>query len=139
MFLLIDSSKFRKTSIMTAGLVKAEGDKTLYCWCCWQLGHAKFFFLQSKSKPIPRIIQSKSQLFMLTIQQRRLVTFTKVVEMFPLWAEQSRSGKLLRSPSKKTPSFQKEKTVRGKVWRLSEEQDFDVIWPNFGITNSTRS
>ena len=40
-FLLVDSSKFRKAPVATVGLAEAEMDKTLYCWSCGQAGHTK--------------------------------------------------------------------------------------------------
>ena len=33
-FLLVDSSKFWKSPITTAGLAETKVDKTMYCWSC---------------------------------------------------------------------------------------------------------
>ena len=43
--LLVDSSKFQKAPVATAGLAEAEMEKTLYCWSCGQAGHAKRNYL----------------------------------------------------------------------------------------------
>ena len=39
--LLVDSNKSRKTLVATARLAEAMVDKTLYCWSCEQVDHAK--------------------------------------------------------------------------------------------------
>jgi hypothetical protein len=40
-FLLVDSSKFRKAAVAVAGLAETEVDKTLYYWSWRRACHAK--------------------------------------------------------------------------------------------------
>lgn len=91
--LLEDSSKFRKTSVMTTWLAEAEGDTTLLFGFVDSRAILRRIVFQAKNMPTTQIIRSESQLFLLTIQRRRLVNIYQRI-----W---NCGGKLLRSPSKK--------------------------------------
>lgn len=61
-FLLVVSSKFRKTPIAATRLVEMEMDNTSYCWSCIDLGHTKKD-CPSKQKKAPTVEKPKQKTF----------------------------------------------------------------------------
>jgi hypothetical protein len=108
--LLVDSSKSRKAPVAAAGLMETEVDKTLYYWSCGYACHSKKDCPKSEAKPVvpPRI------------SRRVRESITQAIDLFSLWAQQSRGGELLRSPSRKCPSSDREKTLETKIDALEE-------------------
>ena len=65
--LLVDSSRSRKASVAATGLAEIEVHKTLYCWSCGRVGHAKKDY---PSKPKHAQNPKRNQLFPLRIPRR---------------------------------------------------------------------
>lgn len=105
---LVDSSKSLKTSIAVACLAETKVDKTLYYWFCGQTCYAnndcssKQRYARTVNKLKWKPIVSAKKL----AKEDGIYLPFEALEVFPLWAEHSRGGKLIRSPLRKITLFQ---------------------------------